>query len=160
MEALAIGQNAGAGDGGSRAADQTAFRMRMDGETVRSRSGHRGGRGEDQMWNAYPGWASLVLARAHRAEPGLSDATTLWLLEWRSASGRGHPSVMAFPEAEYGVPSHYKKSFCGAAKNPIFPFNRKGLILLGESVLFSQRFMKGEKCVNPTIGFRFRVWVW
>jgi hypothetical protein len=55
---------------------------------------------------------------------------------------------------------HYKKSFFAAGNNRIFYQRTKWLISLVRAALFSQRFIREENRVNPTVGFRIRFWVW
>ena len=52
-----------------------------------------------------------------------------------------------------------KKFHCRAKKGGFHP-SKKCLLLLTETRFFSQRFIKAENRVNPTVGFRIRFSLW
>ena len=99
-----------------------------------------------------------------RAEPRIERMTRMSRVRKPALSGEdgqeGRPAAEGGPHLGGDARRDYKKSFFRQAKYRVFLFKRKGLLLLGKSEFFSQRFMKGEKRVNPTIGFRFRFSEW
>jgi hypothetical protein len=55
--------------------------------------------------------------------------------------------------------SDYKKSFFAHGKNPVFGELIKDLQTLIGIVVFSQKFIKKENRVNPTVGYRIGPWI-
>jgi hypothetical protein len=75
--------------------------------------------------------------------------------EARDVNGEGKPPKSKGQDLRF--PRSLQKKFFSSGKKANFYRRRKCLILLAETGLFSQRFIKEENRVNPTVGFRIRL---